>query len=53
MGELEEGREFRHSRSVDGMRAPQYLDIREDVHIYRAIETHLQAIGYGYQWQRK
>ena len=50
---LEEGREFRHSRYEDGVRAPQYVEIREDVPVYCAIEAQLQAMGYEFQWQRK
>ena len=34
------------------MRAPQYVKIRENVPIYRAIKAQLQATGYGYKWLR-
>ena len=46
---IEEGWEFRHSRPEDGVRAPQYVEICEDVSHHREIEAELQALGYGYQ----
>ena len=42
MRELEEGREFRHSRPADGTGAPAYVAMREDVGHHREIETGLR-----------
>ena len=53
MGGLEEGREFCHSRPEDGVCAPQYVEIRDDVSHHREIEAELQALGYEYHWQQK
>ena len=50
---LEEGWEVRHSRSEDGVHAPQGLEISEDVPTYRAIEAELQTMGYEFHSQRK
>ena len=50
---LEERREFGHSRSEDGVVAPRYPEIGEDVPIYGAIKAQLQAMGYEVQLQRK
>ena len=50
---LEEGREFRHSRPEDGVRAPQYMVIHGDLSHHCEIKAELQALGYEYQWQQK
>ena len=53
VGSLEEGREFRHSPSQDGVRATQYVEIREEPSNSREIEAELGGLSYEYQWQRK
>ena len=50
---LEEGQEYRHSQPEGGVRAPQYVEISEDVNHQCKINPELQALGYEYQWQRK
>ena len=42
MRDLEEGREFRHSRPADGTGAPAYVAIRKDLDHHREIETELR-----------
>ena len=48
--ECRECREFCHSRPGDILRAPPYLEIRDDVSHHREIDAELQALGYKYQW---
>ena len=49
----EEGWVLRHSRPEGCVRAPQYVEIREDVTHHPDSEADLQALGYEYQWQPK
>ena len=50
---LEEGREFRHSRPEDGVGAPCYVEVHEDVSHHREIESELRSLGYKFQHERK
>ena len=50
---LEEGRKFCHSRFQDGVKAPQWVEIRNEVPNLRGIEAQLQAMGYEYSHGRK
>ena len=49
----EEGREFSHSRPRDGVSAPSYVEVPQDVSHHREIETELRSLGYEFQHQRK
>ena len=46
MAGREEGKEFCHSRSEDGVNAPPWGEIRDEVPNQCSIEVQLQATGY-------
>ena len=43
---LEENREYQYSRLADGVKAPVWVQIREDVPDNHGIEAELKAMGY-------
>ena len=43
---LEENRKYRLSLSEDGVKAPQWVQIRDEVPHYKSIEGQLKAMGY-------